>query len=193
MRANIYKQPTMNEINWVIDIGVPALVAVITTVIGYGTLLPKWFEARYKHRFDELLEDKRRINEAQLEMLKTFPNGLNSIQDLILTPTVTTRDRLRDVYQGVAEFATIEDEVDEADQKLRKALETSRTLLTVFAVPFEAHAIKKTMANVNIDLKAGKIKMKKDDPGLGEAVEKLTKVVNAMQDRMSQWSPLSTK
>lgn len=180
----------MNEINWAIDIGVPALVAVITTLIGYGTLLPKWFEARYKHRFEELLEDKRRINAAQLEMLKMFPDGLNSIQDLIMTPAVTIRDRLRDIHQGVAGFATIADEVDVADQKLRMALETSRHLFVVFGVPLEAHAIKKTMANVNIVLKGGKIKLEKDDPGLGEVVEKLTNVINAMQDRMSQWSPL---
>jgi hypothetical protein len=184
---------TMNEINWVTEVGVPALVAIITTLIGFGTLLPKWFEARYKHRFDELLEDKRRLNAAQLEMLKMFPEGLNNIQDLIMTPAVTIRDRLRDIHQGVAEFATIVDEVNEADQKLRMALETSRHLFVVFGVPLEAHAIKKTMANVNIDLKAGKFKLEKDDPGLGQAVEKLTKVINTMQDSMNKWSPLSSK
>lgn len=179
----------MAEFNWVTDVGVPALVAVITTVIGFSAWLTKWVEKRIEFRYDQLLAAQRRDHAAQLEMVKMLPQGLARVQDLVMTPALSVRNRLRAVHRGEGEPGPVTDEVGAAAEKLEEALETSRDPLLMFGVSGQAHAIKNSVVGVRGDLKDGEIKLEKEDRQLGEAVDELTGLISVMQERVQQWIP----
>jgi hypothetical protein len=60
----------MAQFNWVTDIGVPALVSMVTTVIGFSTLLTKLVEKRIDLQYSKQLKELERQNNEKLQHLQ---------------------------------------------------------------------------------------------------------------------------
>ena len=180
----------MAEFNWVTDVGVPALVAAITTVIGFSAWLTKWVEKRIDFRYNQLLDAQRHKHDEQLEVVKMLPQGLTKLQELVMTPALTVRNRLRAVHEGERNRTDVADEVGAAADKLIKALETSRQHLLMFNVADESHAIKAFVVYIRGEINDGVVKLEKNDPELGKLVDYLTELIRAMQNRVKLWIPL---
>ena len=60
----------MAQFNWITDIGVPALVSMVTTVIGFSTLLTKWVEKRIDLQYGKQLKELERQNNKELQHLQ---------------------------------------------------------------------------------------------------------------------------